>query len=451
MYYIQDPLWLRLQAYSPDKEGDVLPFSKKLSREQGWSDVFTQRAIEEYKRFIFLCCTSPNGASPSKVVDEVWHLHLTYTVDYWMHFCKQVLQKDIHHHPSGGSEQQNHYADLYLETLRRYEEVFGVMPPADIWIPPKSKISEPVSAVSFETNPATYLLLLVPVLLITIFYRQPFPFLLSGPHFLVFFGLLILCALMVLNINGVARRRKLDAALSDKLHDATAYELAYLAGGYERVVIFILAELINGKALILKSDEIYSIDKEILTASQNPVANEILSTGKAEIHFLEARSFAGYVAAFYENRYQYLQSAFNRMVDVRIVAGIVGAIGILRVLQGAFNEKPVGLLIMQLIFFAVVVAVISKFSQFHEAFTKLVRMRPHLTEQIDDGLSRTMIYTGFAAIAGLPLFLHLERHFSSPSIFSDSGGSSCGSSDSGTSSSCGSSDGGSCGGCGGGD
>ena len=95
-------LWNKIQQFAFDEPNVEITFSKKLAREQKWSASYTQRVIEEYRRFIFLCCISPNGASPSKAVDEAWHLHLTYTRSYWEAFCKNTLGKDIHHYPSGG-------------------------------------------------------------------------------------------------------------------------------------------------------------------------------------------------------------------------------------------------------------------------------------------------------------------------------------------------------------
>src|SRR5688572_22855824 len=94
-------LWSKIQQFAFDEPNTTITFSKKLAAQQLWSASYTQRVIEEYRRFIFLCCISPKGASPSKAVDEAWHMHLTYTRSYWEAFCKNTLGKDIHHYPSG--------------------------------------------------------------------------------------------------------------------------------------------------------------------------------------------------------------------------------------------------------------------------------------------------------------------------------------------------------------
>jgi hypothetical protein len=93
-------LWRSIQQFPLDDANAAITFSGKLSAKQNWSPAFTERVVEEYRKFIFLCCISPNGASPSQAVDEAWHLHLTYTKSYWIDLCKNTLNKDIHHHPT---------------------------------------------------------------------------------------------------------------------------------------------------------------------------------------------------------------------------------------------------------------------------------------------------------------------------------------------------------------
>ncbi|WPQ65827.1 hypothetical protein SIO70_13280 [Chitinophaga sancti] len=95
-------LWEKIEQFPIDDGTATLPFSTRLAKEQRWTKKFTLRAILEYKRFIFLCCVLDKGASPSKIVDEVWHLHLTYTRSYWEAFCRDTLGKELHHIPSSG-------------------------------------------------------------------------------------------------------------------------------------------------------------------------------------------------------------------------------------------------------------------------------------------------------------------------------------------------------------
>lgn len=52
----QRQLWERLSAFDIDDMGSKLRFSDRLARENGWTKQYTARVIEEYKRFLFLCC-----------------------------------------------------------------------------------------------------------------------------------------------------------------------------------------------------------------------------------------------------------------------------------------------------------------------------------------------------------------------------------------------------------
>ena len=116
-----------------------LTFLQRLERENGWNSKFSQKAFNEYKKFIYLCSISEDSLTPSDQVDQVWHLHLTYTQDYWNHFCKDVIKKEIHHNPTqGGDEQRNKFTNDYEATLNFYKKIFRSTPPKEVW--PSSKI-----------------------------------------------------------------------------------------------------------------------------------------------------------------------------------------------------------------------------------------------------------------------------------------------------------------------
>ena len=90
--------------------------------------------IGEYKRFCFLAATAGHPVTPSDAVDQAWHLHLTYSRDYWERFCPEILGRPLHHGPTegGGAEQQLYFAQ-YAQTLKSYERIFGERAPADLW------------------------------------------------------------------------------------------------------------------------------------------------------------------------------------------------------------------------------------------------------------------------------------------------------------------------------
>src|SRR6185436_11931895 len=135
--------WRKLNAFSLDVPEAEFPFSARLAKENEWPKNFAHRAIEEYKKFAFLSVVAGHPVSPSDVVDQVWHLHLTYTKNYWKDFCGEVLGKPLHHHPTeGGAAERAKFHDWYTRTLESYRKHFGAEPPRDIWPEPEKKRAE---------------------------------------------------------------------------------------------------------------------------------------------------------------------------------------------------------------------------------------------------------------------------------------------------------------------
>lgn len=127
------PVWNALSHYTVGPEDAALPFVARLARENGWTPDFAARVFDEYRRFCFLAATAGHAVTPSDAVDQAWHLHLTYTRDYWRRFCPEALGRELHHGPTrGGGDEQNRFFVQYAQTLKAYEDAFGA-PPADIW------------------------------------------------------------------------------------------------------------------------------------------------------------------------------------------------------------------------------------------------------------------------------------------------------------------------------
>lgn len=139
----EQALWSRIDLFQLDDPATAFPFSARLARENGWPKHYALRVIEEYKRFIFLCCLTDSGVTPSDPVDQVWHLHLTFTRSYWVDFCRNTLGQEIHHNPTkGGSKEARKFNDFYSHTRQLYLDKFAQEPPADIWQPNKIRFSD---------------------------------------------------------------------------------------------------------------------------------------------------------------------------------------------------------------------------------------------------------------------------------------------------------------------
>lgn len=146
--------WDKIRRYQIGPADAALTFADRLARENGWSLDYTHRAILEYKRFMFLICVTNEPMSPSAAVDEVWHLHLLYTRDYWQQFCPQVLGREVHHSPTeGGAKEKQKHSDLYTDTLLQYQVWFGQDPPTDIWHHPNHSQKAPTLLMKQSTKP----------------------------------------------------------------------------------------------------------------------------------------------------------------------------------------------------------------------------------------------------------------------------------------------------------
>jgi hypothetical protein len=132
--YPDHPVWIALSHYTIGPDDAALSFAQRLARENGWTAAHAARVIDEYRRFAFLAVTAAHPVTPSDAVDQAWHLHLTYTRDYWERFCPYVLGRALHHGPTaGGTIEQGRYFGQYADTLKSYEATFGASAPVDLW------------------------------------------------------------------------------------------------------------------------------------------------------------------------------------------------------------------------------------------------------------------------------------------------------------------------------
>lgn len=163
-------LWSRLENFRFDETHASLTFSRRLARENGWEINYALRVIEEYRKFLFLCCISPVPLTPSDPVDQAWHLHLTYTKSYWIELCTNTLGREIHHNPTrGGMDERKKFANSYTALQEIYREIFAGDPPPDIWHDNKTRFSN----INFRrVNLGKYWLVRKPSLRAKIFYAH---------------------------------------------------------------------------------------------------------------------------------------------------------------------------------------------------------------------------------------------------------------------------------------
>ncbi len=148
-------------AFKIGSDDDALTFTDRLCRENNWSPAYAERCVSEYKKFVYLAITSTRSVTPSDQVDQVWHLHLTYTKSYWVELCQGVLKKSLHHGPTqGGKSESKKYWHQYQSTLDRYAQVFNESPPLEVWPECEQRFHQADKFVRLNT--ASYLLLKKP-------------------------------------------------------------------------------------------------------------------------------------------------------------------------------------------------------------------------------------------------------------------------------------------------
>lgn len=203
-------LWAAIQAHTFDQPGAALPFSRRLARDNCWSQVFADGAIAEYRRFMYLVCTAGEMLTPSEEVDQVWHLHLIYTRDYWDSFCGQVLKRPIHHGPTeGGVAEGRKYRGCYETTLALYRQTFGCEPPVRYWPDAEQRFCPPKSDIIHLPKRQVFLCLAAAGAVLTLAACQPAPIVEDIRHHPVLFvGLIVLFLIVAAAARRPARGKK---------------------------------------------------------------------------------------------------------------------------------------------------------------------------------------------------------------------------------------------------
>lgn len=247
-------LWARLCAYRfGDDQVEEHAFLARVAKDAGVRIEVARDAVGEYRRFVFLACVADEEMTPSRLVDAVWHAHLTDSRAYWEVFCPTVLQRPLHHQPGRGETgDQARFRMQYEATLDAYRRWFGEQP-ATIWPAPGAPAEQVRSASDEETKRTLAGARAIqggsagsggwrrppwPVLASALLYAglalgsgNALPWEWRGPAFLCLYAMLI-----VLCIWAGARIRRWLLRRPDTLHAALDEEqLAYLAGGAARV------------------------------------------------------------------------------------------------------------------------------------------------------------------------------------------------------------------------
>jgi hypothetical protein len=362
-------LWKKIREFPLNEPGAATTFSHKLQEQQEWSASYTERVIEEYRKFIFLCTVAPKGASPSKAVDEAWHLHLTYTKSYWIDLCKNTLGRDLHHHPSkGGNDEDHKHEEWYKETLAFYRQAFGTEPPSDIWPPPldaNAPIPEPDFPVTNQEKWVYGVLLLLPFLFGLVFFGQMVPFILDGPDFLWFFPILVFSLLGIYVLMRLKRRKFYRNLVYDILHeDIGLYDKIFFLFGKHGAVQVAIVDLVRRELLQVRGYKTFIVHNDNIRRS--PTETNVLIDGLMNEPDREIVYYDDIYSKWYPDKpihpllvnlreFAYRPEPTWTVNWVWMTALLVGA---LRLMQGLYNGRPVSFLLAEIALLIVLCVVV---------------------------------------------------------------------------------------------
>lgn len=383
----QADLYRRLMVFDIDGPNAVaLPFAARLARENGWSRVYAERVVNEYKRYIFLAVTAGRPMTPSEEVDQAWHLHLAYSKSYWTRMCGELLKTPLHHNPTeGGSNEHDKHLRQYDDTLRQYRETFGKDAPRDIWPDAVTRFGPKAEGVRVVTHDH-WVIPKRPILRAGLAFAATLaltvslgcaggmnPFELDGIQYLWFLIPTMIAAIVLGNFYWMfARGPKPDSSTDEQ--NLTWEQAAYLAGQKNRLATAAIARLVdrqyaaidgnNGDRLIRKSGagEPHSpVERAVLKAlpldrTDKGALARLADTAEGafaeEIHAMEE---AGYVNS---NAKAKSHAIMGALPLIFVILGL----GLPRLVLGIQNGKPVLFLVITLIF-ASIIAFMMTFAQ----------------------------------------------------------------------------------------
>jgi hypothetical protein len=471
-------LWQKIATFKLDDPQAARPFSKKLAEEQKWTEDFTQRVIAEYKKFAFLCVTLPNGASPSSTVDEAWHLHLTYTDSYWNQFCPKILGTQLHHHPSkGGSGEHDKHVDWYRQTLIGYVEIFGQLPPDDIWtIPfnfdPSQYLPEnsPFLLKNFEnteggtesnendisTEKKTFGEYFGYALEVILLLALLMPTLLKGLTFLIPFSLLGITIAVMIAEHHARHKEALKNRIQGLEISFSPYFGAWIAGGKERLLTSFLYEATSNCTFQPATNSITFQLKNAENLYENPLYASLETVERSEVSLNFIKESVRPYEQLIENQVNSLGFEAKPIGSkIWTTIGLFGAIGFIRMIEGMYFHKPILFLFLTCFVFILALAIVNsvtemKFQDWRDRFTSHFQTQ-YATTNGDNIMWQFALGTAAFSMGsnwyGFENSLRPQEHKNNGGDGgSSSGCSSGGDGDGGGGGSCG----GGCGGCGGG-
>jgi len=450
-------LWNRILAFDLDNPPSEYGFSTRLAKENFWTQEFTNQAILEYKKFMYLAATSKFMVSPSEIIDVVWHQHLIFTKSY-QDFCK-ILGKQIQHIPSTHNrEDYEKFFKAKERTINFYEKEFGLQP-KNIWS--FHGMFESLNLIKAKFKLRTFIiygiLTFICMLVPAYFLLKPIYIQIDNPIFI--FGLIFLTILTLFALD-FYNKYKLEEIVSSFdptsfVFDLQPFELVYLkTQKLNDVINGTINELIhNGVIKINDKNKVELVkNKATVNNSQLQATTSLKELGTSYYTDLSNKLVTKPIFWNIQNSLDAFRKYFNKSKKFGnifyfnfVILNLLVLFSFTRIITGILRDKPV-FLIVNLTIVLVIVTVV-----FLQRLTKQIstitipdyyknQILP--TRQIENNWQWSFFLLGndVLTVSFVPIVNNVHKTNNSAA-----GGNSCGSN---SGSSCGSSCS-SCGGCGG--
>lgn len=453
-------LWDSISRFDIDSPISEYGFSTRLAKENIWTKQFTDSAILEYKKFMYLAATSDLMVSPSGIVDTVWHQHLIFTQSY-TDLCN-ILGKQVQHIPSTHNKKEYEKFRLAKErTTKRYQEVFGDQP-KDIWDYDNmyDSLELPKARLKIRGVVLLGILLFIAALIPSYRLLRPVYVQIDNPDFLVIYiavTVLAFVALHVFNKNYLSKTLKRFQSYSFifKLHSS---ELLYLKSQkLADIVHGTVSGLVDKKAIVVRAGNTLEINSDVIaeTPEEHLVLDSLETSGVTTYPellkllvtkplFMNVESSMKALKKFYVKSRSFAFLFYINFITLMLL--LMG--GMVRLFTGLLRDKPVILIVMVL--FLLTAVILGTLWELTSTFTKNT-LPDHYKKEIlpaapySNNFEWQFFLLGTAALSAsfIPIVKQYDKTTGEAYSYSDSSSSDSSCSSSGSSCS-------SCGGCGGG-
>jgi uncharacterized protein YbcV (DUF1398 family) len=444
-------LWNKILQFDFDNSPSEYGFSIRLANENFWTKEFTELAIVEYKKFMYLATTSEFMVSPSQIVDTVWHQHLIFTQSY-QNFCT-LIGKQIQHIPSTHNKVE---FDKFKQAKERTKELYSILfgeQPNIIWEYKDMYESLNLDKAKFKIRSfiifgiLTFVVLTIP----SYFLLKPLYLEIHNPNFIIGFITLCLSTFLGLEIYNQHKLKNITKEFNKNsfIYQLHPFELVYLkTQKLGNVINGTVNELIDNKTILVNSDNTIKLSNVKSTTSKEQLQTitvleefEKISYPTFLKHLTNKPVFKNTVNcmdAF--QKYFNKSKKFGNLFYVNFgVLSILLMLSIIRLTIGALREKPVTqILIASIILTIIIINYLNRLTQLLSTQTipNLYKTEILPKRQVENNWQWSYFLLGSAVLTTtfVPLVNYIDKN--------NNNGSGCGTS-------CGSSCGSSCGGCGG--